>query len=152
MGESSRFDARRELPHPLEQLLRQRRLAIRAVVKGDDSAGAFGDDGALAAADDAMLEHESIRLDGLHPGPDGDGVGIRQSAAKARLRRGEDGADAGLLAAVVPAAAAKELEAGVFEVTEVDDVVDVLVRVHLAPDDILHDDDGKAGEMGGVKG
>src|SRR5207245_2657080 len=93
----------------------------------------FGDHFPLGMTDDLVLEVESIRLEGEQAGADGNAVRICERSTKARLGRCQDGADAGCLFKRKPVEAAKVLQTRVFEITEIDDVVDVLVGVHLAP-------------------
>src|SRR5262249_50660179 len=71
----------------------------------------------------------------FRPGPQR--VRVLDRPAEPGLRRADDRADAGLGQVVPPADPAEVLDAGVLEVAEIDDVVDVGERVHVAPVDGL---------------
>src|SRR6266404_4100735 len=92
---------------PAAQFVGDRCLLSPDVVERHHGPRALGGNAAEPLAQDAVLECEAVAAELLDPGADADRVGIGQRQPEARLRRMQNGADAGGLLDAVPVEPAK---------------------------------------------
>src|SRR5437588_5535390 len=128
-------------PHDhLQHVFGNWNLLSAGVMNRNDGAGSLGRYGVQLVADNPIFHEKPVVASLADANSDGDRVRVRQRLAESRLGCRQDRANACLVLVFEPAHLPEVFEAGIFEVAEVNDVIDMLVGVHIAPHDRLFND------------
>jgi hypothetical protein len=123
--------------------------ALGTIIEHDENGVSFGGYDALGGAVDAVGHFQAGAADGEDTGGDEQRVGKGELAAEIALEGGEDGANAVAVVGGAEVGSAEVFDAGGLHPAEIDDVVDVVKGVLVAPLNGPRHDEGVIGQFGG---